>query len=77
MPFIPFMLGAVVGSAITYVAKDASSQEALKDTGSKVTSGVGALTGKVTGMFKKSEDTDTEDVADVVEDSDTKDTAVA
>jgi len=63
MPFIPFILGAAVGSAVTYVFKDDSSKQMLKDTSDKVTDGVGALTGKVTSLFKKSE----EEVAEVVE----------
>lgn len=56
MPLVPFILGAVVGSAITYVLKDDSSKQMLQDTGDKVTGGVGAITGKVSNMFKK-EDT--------------------
>ena len=65
MPFIPFILGAAVGSAVTYVFKDDSSKQMLKDTGDKVTDGVGALTGKVTSLFKKGE----EEVAEVVEEA--------
>ena len=65
MPFIPFILGAAVGSAVTYVFKDDSSKQMLKDTSDKVTDGVGALTGKVTSLFKKSE----EEVAEVVEEA--------
>ena len=63
MPFIPFVIGAVVGSAVTYVLKDDSSKQMLKDTGDKVTDGVGALTGKVTNLFKKA----TDEVEEVVE----------
>ena len=69
MPFIPFLLGAVAGTAITYIAKDDSSQEMLKDTGGKITGGAGALTGKVTSMFKKSEDSATEEVAEAADDA--------
>ncbi len=77
MPFIPFMLGVVVGSAVTYVAKDEPSQKALKDTGGKITGSVGALTGKVTGMFKKSEGADLEEAAEVAEDADTEEAVAA
>jgi len=63
MPFIPFILGAAVGAVVTYVVKDDSSMQMVKDTGGKITSSVGAVTGKVTGMFKKSKD-EIEEVAD-------------
>lgn len=56
MPFAPFIYGLVVGSAITYVAKDKPSQQMLKDTSSKATDGIVALSGKVTSIFKKSEE---------------------
>ncbi len=55
MPVIPFLLGIVTGSAITYVVKDESSKQLLEDTGGKITSGVGTLTKKITSMFKKAE----------------------
>ena len=67
MPLVPFIFGAVVGSAITYVVKDDSSKQMLKDTGEKVTDGVGAITGKVTSLFSKAKDgveEAAEDVAD-------------
>ena len=60
MPFIPFLLGAVTGSVVTYVAKDDSSKQLLKDTGGKITGGASALTGKVTSMFKKGETAEVE-----------------
>jgi len=63
MPFIPFIFGAAVGAVVTYVVKDDSSMQMVKDTGGKITGSVGAVTGKVTGMFKKSKDEATE-VAD-------------
>ncbi len=53
MPVIPFVLGIVTGSVITYVVKDESSKQLLEDTGGKITAGVGTLTKKITGMFKK------------------------
>jgi len=56
MPIMPFLLGMVTGSVITYVVKDESSKESLKETGGKITSGVGSLTTKITGMFKKAEE---------------------
>lgn len=66
MPFFPFIVGAAVGSVVTFVAKDDPSQELLKDTTGKISGslagGVAALTGTVTGMFSKSEDEDVEDV---------------
>jgi len=64
MPIIPFIVGAIVGAAIVYVAKDDSSKQKLKDTGGKITEGVGAVTDKVTGKFKKGEDEVAEDVAE-------------
>ena len=67
MPFIPFIIGAAVGTAVTYVYKDDSSKQMLKDTGSKVTGGVSALTGKVTSLFKKSDD-ELEEVTEEAED---------
>ncbi len=63
MPFIPFIVGAAVGAVVTYVVKDDSSMQLVKDTGGKVTGSVGAVTGKITGMFKKSKD-EIEEVAD-------------
>ena len=63
MPFIPFIMGAVVGSAVTYVVKDDSSKEMLKDTSHKITDSASALTGKVTNLFKKA----TDEVEEVVE----------
>ena len=63
MPFIPFIVGAAVGADVTYVVKDDSSMQLVKDTGGKVTGSVGAVTGKITGMFKKSKD-EIEEVAD-------------
>ena len=67
MPFIPFIIGAAVGTAVTYVYKDDPSKQKLKDAGDKITGGVGALTGKVTSMFKKSEET--EEVTEEAEES--------
>ena len=66
MPFIPFIIGAVVGTAVTYVYKDDPSKQMLKDTGGKVTDSVSALTGKVTSMFKKDE---VEEVTEEAEDT--------
>ena len=63
MPFIPYIVGAAVGAVVVYVAKDDSSKQMFKDTGGKITGGVSAVTGKVTGMFKKGE----EEVADDAE----------
>lgn len=54
---MPFLLGIVTGSVITYVVKDESSKQLLGDTGGKITSGAGTLTKKVTSMFKKAEET--------------------
>ena len=65
MPFIPYIVGAAVGAVVVYVAKDDSSKQMFKDTGGKITSGVGAVTGKVTGMFKKGE----EEIADAADDA--------
>jgi len=65
MPFIPFILGAAVGSAVTYVYKDDPSKQKLKDASGKITGSVGALTGKVTSIFKKGE----EEVAEVAEEA--------
>lgn len=56
MPIMPFLLGIVTGSVITYVVKDESSKQLLEDTGGKITSGAGALANKITGMFKKAEE---------------------
>ncbi|RLF02886.1 MAG: hypothetical protein DRJ64_08875 [Thermoprotei archaeon] len=57
MPVMPFLLGMVAGSVITYVVKDESSgKQLLEDTSSKITSGAGNLTNKVTDMFKKAEE---------------------
>lgn len=61
MPFIPFIIGAIVGSAATYVAKDDSSKKMLNDASGKVTGSVGTLTEKVTGIFKKDDDIATEE----------------
>ncbi len=55
MPFIPYFVGAAVGAAIVYIAKDDSSKNLLKDTGGKIAEGAGAVTDKVTSMFKKDE----------------------
>ncbi len=55
MPVIPFLLGIVTGSVITYAMKDESSKQLLEDTGGKITAGVGAMTEKVTSMFNKAE----------------------
>jgi len=56
MHFIPFLLGMAAGSAITYIAKDDTGKQLLKDTGGKITDGVGSLTGKAKGMFKKAQE---------------------
>ena len=69
MPFIPFIVGAAVGVAATYVAKDDSKMQLIKDTGGKITGSVGAVTDKVTGMFKKSKDEVAEEVVEVVDDA--------
>ena len=37
MPFIPFVIGAVIGTAVTYVYKDDPSKQKLKDAGDKIT----------------------------------------
>jgi len=63
MPFIPFIFGVAVGAAITYVAKDDSSMQSVKDSSDKVTGGIGTLTEKVTSIFKKSEEV-AEEIAD-------------
>lgn len=55
MPFIPFIFGVIVGGAIAYVAKDDPSKQIVKDSSDKVAGGIGALTGKVTSIFKKGE----------------------
>lgn len=56
MPVIPFLLGVVTGSVITYIVKDESSKQILEDTGEKITSGAETLSKKVTSAFKKTED---------------------
>lgn len=56
MPLAPFIYGVIVGAAITYVVKDDSSKQMLKDTSDKVTGGIGSLTGKVTSIFSKAEE---------------------
>lgn len=76
MPLIPFFLGIVVGSAITYVAKDDSSKDLLKNTGGKITDGFGALTEKATHMFKKSEKA-VDEVVEKAEVVDAEDVVVA
>lgn len=76
MPLIPFLLGIVVGSAITYVAKDDASKSALKSTGGKITDGFGALTEKATHMFKKDEDA-VDEVVEKAEVVDVEDGVVA
>ncbi len=53
MPFIPYFVGAAVGAAIVYIAKDDSSKNLLKDTGGKIVEGAGVVTDKITGIFKK------------------------
>lgn len=68
MPIMPFLFGMVVGSAITYVAKDDSSKQLLKDTGSKITGSVSSLTGKAKGMFKKAKD-EVAEAAETAEDA--------
>lgn len=53
MPVMPFLLGMIAGSVITYIVKDESSgKQLLEDTGDKITSGAN----KVTSMFKKAEE---------------------
>ena len=69
MPFIPFIVGAAVGVAATYVAKDDSKMQLIKDTGGKITGSVSAVTGKVTGMFNKSKDEVVEEVVEVADDA--------
>lgn len=64
MPFIPFIFGIAVGAAITYVAKDDPSKQLVKDSSEKVTGSLGALTGKVTSIFKKGEEVVAEEIAD-------------
>lgn len=68
MPVIPFLLGIVTGSVITYVVKDDSSKQLLEDTGGKITSGVGTLTNKVTSIFKKTEES-AEEVIETAEEA--------
>lgn len=53
MHLFPFLLGMVAGSAITYVAKDDSGKQLLKDTGDKITGSISSLTEKAKGMFNK------------------------
>ena len=71
MPIMPFILGVITGSVITYVVKDEPSQQILGDTGGKITSGVGNLTNKVTSIFKKAEES-VEEVAETVEEATTQ-----
>ena len=68
MPIMPFVLGIVTGSVITYVVKDKPSQQLLGETGGKITSGVGSLTNKVTGLFKKAEES-AEEVTETAEEA--------
>ncbi len=63
MPIMPFVLGIVTGSVITYIVKDEPSKQLLGETGGKITSGVGSLTNKVTSIFKKAEES-AEEVAE-------------
>jgi len=44
-----FVIGAAVGAITTYVLKDDTAKQWVKDTGSKVKSGASSLT----GVFKK------------------------
>jgi hypothetical protein len=64
MPFAPFIYGVIVGSAVTYVAKDKPSQEKLKDASGKATVGIASLTEKVTSIFKKSKQEATDKAAE-------------
>ncbi len=68
MPVIPFLLGVVTGSVITYVVKDDSSKQLLEETGDKITSGAGAVTKKVTNVFKKAKDS-AEEATETAEDA--------
>ena len=66
MPIMPFLLGMVAGSVITYVVKDDTGKQLLKDTGDKIKGSVSSLTGKAKGMYKKAE----EEVAEAAETED-------
>lgn len=67
MHLFPFLIGMVAGSVITYVAKDDTGKQLLKDTGDKVKGSVSSLTGKAKGMYKKAE----EEVAEATDDAKT------
>ena len=72
MPIMPFLLGLVTGSVITYVVKDKSSKQMLEDTGNKITSSAGAMTKKITSVFKKAEgkvEESAEQVSETVKDA--------
>ncbi len=56
MPLTPFIYGVIVGSVVTYIAKDKPSQEKLKDASSKAADGITTLSGKVSTLFKKEEE---------------------
>ncbi len=64
MPIAPFIYGVIVGSVVTYIAKDKPSQDMLKDTSGKAADGIAAISGKVTSIFKKSEEEAAEKAAD-------------
>lgn len=74
MHIFPFLLGMVAGSAITYIAKDDSGKQLLKDTGDKITGSVSSLTGKAKGIFKKKA---AEEVAEAADDAETGDAVAA
>ena len=71
MPFIPFLLGMVTGSAITYIVKDESCKQSLEETGGKITSSVSTLTKKMTSMFNKAEESAEEVVKPATETTET------
>ena len=64
MPFAPFIYGVIVGSVVTYVAKDKPCQEKLKDASGKASVGIASLSEKVTSIFKKSKEETAEKAAE-------------
>ncbi len=63
MPIMPFLLGVITGSVITYIVKDDSSKQLLEETGEKITSGASTLKETVSSKLKKAKES-VEDVAE-------------
>lgn len=61
LPLIPFVAGAAVGSLVTYLYKDESSKEKIKDTAQKLTDNVKSFVKRDKAEVVDAEVTDTED----------------